>query len=745
MQENHGLTKNKIILIMTEIKKKKSLSLKGHKTSGPKQSKQVGTSKNVTIQVKRKKILSQNNQKAIPVINDPNIEINNESSKKQNDKAQTAKKTIKESPSASIDASKQKKKVKFDKDSKVEDFDNKELHLKEPKAKKQHNKAVKKEEVDLSSQHQFEKPTEPIKKEIDIPESITVSDLALKMSIKSSELIKVMMNMGVMATLNQSLDQDTAILLVEEMGHNAVGVDKQVEEMALQADTPEQKNLEPRAPIVTIMGHVDHGKTSLLDYIRKSKVASSEAGGITQHIGAYRVKTAKGEITFLDTPGHAAFSAMRARGAQVTDIVILVVSADDGVMPQTEEAIEHAQAAKVPIIVAVNKIDKENADPEKVQTELGQKNVIPEEWGGDTIFVKISALTGEGIDNLLDSILLQAEILELKASKIGSAMGSVVESSLDKGRGPIATVLIQSGTLNKKDYVLVGKEYGRIRAMYNEFNKEINIAGPGSPVVITGLSGTPNVADQLISTKDEKKVKDIASIRESKQKEIQMQAKQKTFSIENFGDNAVNKKRIINLLIKTDVQGSCEAINSSLNNIKNDDVGLEIIYSGVGAITESDVNLASSSNSIIIGFNVRADSKAKKLIEVNQQDLYYFSIIYELIDNVKQQLSGLLDPDIKEEIIGIAEVKDVFRSSKIGAIAGSIVSEGIIQKDQPIRVLRDSVVIYEGELESLRRFKEDVKEVKSGTECGIGVKDYNDVKAGDQIEVFKRIEIQRSV
>ena len=730
---------------MTEIKKKKSLSLKDHKTSGPKQSKQVGTSKNVTIQVKRKKILSQNNQKAIPVINDPNIEINNESSKKQNDKAQTAKKTIKESPSASIDASKQKKKVKFDKDSKVEDFDNKELHLKEPKAKKQHNKAVKKEEVDLSSQHQFEKPTEPIKKEIDIPESITVSDLALKMSIKSSELIKVMMNMGVMATLNQSLDQDTAILLVEEMGHNAVGVDKQVEEMALQADTPEQKNLEPRAPIVTIMGHVDHGKTSLLDYIRKSKVASSEAGGITQHIGAYRVKTAKGEITFLDTPGHAAFSAMRARGAQVTDIVILVVSADDGVMPQTEEAIEHAQAAKVPIIVAVNKIDKENADPEKVQTELGQKNVIPEEWGGDTIFVKISALTGEGIDNLLDSILLQAEILELKASKIGSAMGSVVESSLDKGRGPIATVLIQSGTLNKKDYVLVGKEYGRIRAMYNEFNKEINIAGPGSPVVITGLSGTPNVADQLISTKDEKKVKDIASIRESKQKEIQMQAKQKTFSIENFGDNAVNKKRIINLLIKTDVQGSCEAINSSLNNIKNDDVGLEIIYSGVGAITESDVNLASSSNSIIIGFNVRADSKAKKLIEVNQQDLYYFSIIYELIDNVKQQLSGLLDPDIKEEIIGIAEVKDVFRSSKIGAIAGSIVSEGIIQKDQPIRVLRDSVVIYEGELESLRRFKEDVKEVKSGTECGIGVKDYNDVKAGDQIEVFKRIEIQRSV
>ena len=474
-------------------------------------------------------------------------------------------------------------------------------------------------------------------------------------------------------------------------------------------------------------------------------MANTEAGGITQHIGAYRVSTDKGDITFLDTPGHAAFSAMRARGAQVTDIVILVVSADDGVMPQTEEAIEHAHAAGVPIIVAVNKIDKENADPDKVQTELGSKNVIPEEWGGETIFIKISALTGEGIDQLLEAISLQSEILELKASKKGLAMGSVVESLLDKGRGPIATILIQSGTLNKKDYVLVGKEFGRIRAMYNEFNKEITSAGPGCPVVITGLSGTPNVADQLMATNDEKKVKDIASLRESKQKEIEMQAKQKTFSIDNFGISDTPKKKIINLLIKSDVQGSCEAINSSLRNIKNDDVGLEIIYSGVGGITESDVNLATSSNSKIIGFNVRADSKAKKLIETNQQDLFYFSIIYELIDNVKQQLSGLLDPDIKEEIIGIAEVKDVFRSSKIGAIAGSIVSEGVVQKDQPIRVLRDNVVIYEGELESLRRFKEDVKEVKSGTECGIGVKDYNDVKSGDQIEVFRRTEIQRTV
>tara|TARA_B100000579_G_scaffold133461_1_gene107920 strand:- start:1064 stop:2374 length:1311 start_codon:yes stop_codon:yes gene_type:complete len=436
---------------------------------------------------------------------------------------------------------------------------------------------------------------------------------------------------------------------------------------------------------------------------------------------------------------------MRARGAQITDIVVLIVSADDGVMPQTEEAIEHAQSAKVPIIVAINKIDKENADPEKVLTELSKKNVVTEEWGGDTICIKVSAITGEGIDQLLEAVSLQSEILELKASSTGPATGTVVESSLDKGKGPVATVLIQSGTLNKKDYILVGKEFGRVRAMFNEFNKEVTSAGPSTPIVITGLSGTPNVADMLISTKDEKKVKEIASARESKQKEIEMQSKQKTFSIDNFNPENQSKKKIINLIIKSDVQGSAEAITSTLQTIKNDDVGLEIIYSGVGAITESDANLALSSNSKIIGFNVRADVKAKKIIEINKQDLQYFSVIYDLIDNVKQQLSGLLSPDIKEEIIGIAEVKDVFRSSKIGAIAGSIVSEGVVQKDQPIRVLRDNIVIYEGELESLRRFKEDVKEVKSGTECGIGVKDYNDVKAGDQIEVFKKIEVKRSI
>ncbi len=727
---------------MTDNDIKKSLSLKSHKNTYVKQSKSTSAKKNVTIQVRRKKILNaqslqnQNNNKTDePVKTTAKVDANYKS---------TTTLSANQSKSKPIETITAKKKTKIDKDAKVESFENKELHLKEPKHKKI-NKKESNIDSDLITQHQFEKPTEPIKKVIEIPDSITVSDLAQKISMKSSELIKVMMNMGVMATINQLLDQETVILIVDELGHETKIIKTETEEKLLQPEAEIQGKLEQRAPIVTIMGHVDHGKTSLLDYIRKTKVVNSEAGGITQHIGAYRVKTDKGNITFLDTPGHAAFSAMRARGAKVTDIVVLVVSADDGVMPQTEEAIEHAQASNVPLIVAINKIDKENADPKKVLTDLSKKNVVPEEWGGDTICIKISALTGEGIDLLLDAISLQSEMLELKASADGSAVGSVVESSLDKGKGPIATVLIQNGTLNKKDYVLVGKEFGRIRAMYKEFNKEVSSAGPGCPVVITGLSGAPNVADQLIATKDEKKVKDIASLRESKQKEIEMQSKQKTFSIESFNQTNTPKKKIINLLIKSDVHGSAEAIISALMAIKNEDVGLEIIYSGVGAITESDVNLATSSGSKIIGFNVRADAKAKKIIESNNQELYYFSIIYELIDNVKQQLSGLLDPDIKEEIIGIAEVKDVFRSSKIGAIAGSIVSEGVIQKDQPIRVLRDNIVIYEGELESLRRFKEDVKEVKSGTECGIGVKDYNDVKAGDQIEVYKRTEIRRTV
>ena len=723
---------------MTNNDTKKSLSLKDRGQTN-KNSKIIPGSKNVTIQVRRKKVINTQNF--------PEKKANQAVSRSEKIKVRTGtpqKNTKKNiiSPSKLSETPTQKKKNKFSKDQKIEQFENKELHLKS-KTKKVTNKLET--DPSLLSQHQFEKPTEPIKRTVEINESITVGELAQKLSIKSSELMKSLMGMGVMATINQTLDQDTAILIIEELGHEAKIKPSELDDHVLESNTENLGDETPRAPIVTIMGHVDHGKTSLLDYIRKTKVANSEAGGITQHIGAYQVDTKNGKITFLDTPGHAAFSSMRARGAQITDIVVLIVAADDGVMPQTEEAIEHALSAKVPIIVAINKIDKENADVDKILTELSKKNVLTEEWGGDTICIRVSAMTGEGIDQLLEAISLQSEILELKASSKGAATGTVVESSLDKGKGPIATVLIESGILNKKDYVLVGKEFGRVRAMFNEFNNEINLAGPSVPVVITGLSGTPNVADKLISTSDERKVKEIASLRESKQKEIEMQSKQKTFSIDNFNSESATSKKIINLIIKSDVQGSSEAIVSSLKAIKNDDVGLDIIYSGVGAITESDANLAMSSNSKIIGFNVRADVKAKKLIELNGQDLHYFSVIYDLIDNIKQQLSGMLDPDIKEEIIGIAEVKDVFRSSKIGAIAGSIVSEGVIQKDQPIRVLRDNVVIYEGELESLRRFKEDVKEVKSGTECGIGVKDYNDVRAGDQIEVYKRIEIRRNV
>ena len=635
------------------------------------------------------------------------------------------------------------KKHKIDKDEKIEKMENKELHLKSPSSKKEKSKKNKTQIHDIQPTHKFEKPTEPVIRDVKITQSMTVAELATQMALKHTDLITKMMSLGVMATVNQSLDQDTAVLITEEIGHNPIIVNDAEDEI-----TPPEKikvtDGKIRAPIVTIMGHVDHGKTSLLDYIRKSKITESESGGITQHIGAYRVKTNNGEIAFLDTPGHAAFTSMRARGAQITDIVILVVSADDGVMPQTQEAIEHAKAAGVPLIVAINKIDKENADQEKVKNDLAAKNVVPEEWGGDTIFVPISALTGEGIDSLLDSVVLQAEILELKAHDDGPATGVVIESSLDKGKGPIATVLIQNGVLNQKDFVLVGQTFGRVRALFNEYGKTVKNAGPSTPVVLTGLSATPNVGDQLISTSDEKKVKDIASSREKKQKEIEMQSKQKNFSIDSFGD-ASNNKKIINYLIKTDVQGSCEAIISSLQSIENPDVGLEVIYSGVGGITESDINLAISAEAHIIGFNVRADSKAKKLIEMHNLSLKYFSIIYDLIDTVKFDLSGELEPEIKEEIIGIATVKDVFRSSKLGAIAGSIVSEGTVLKDQPIRVLRDNTVIYEGELESLRRFKEDVKEVKSGTECGIGVKDYNDIKSGDQIEVYKRTEIKRSI
>ena len=701
-------------------------------------SRKSGTSAGVHVKRKRKILVKPSSAQA----SDSSRTIKKEIIKENRLQESTISKVSHAEESTPVDT-KPVKKHKIDKDEKIEKMENKELHLKSPSIKKDKNKKNKIQLHDIQASHKFEKPTEPVVRDVKITQSMTVAELATQMALKHTDLIAKMMSLGVMATVNQSLDQDTAVLITEELGHKPIIVQDSEDEIA-PLEKIKITDGKTRAPIVTIMGHVDHGKTSLLDYIRKSKITESESGGITQHIGAYRVKTNNGEIAFLDTPGHAAFTSMRARGAKVTDIVILVVSADDGVMPQTKEAIEHAKAAGVPLIIAINKIDKENADQEKVKNDLAANNVVPEEWGGDTIFVPISALTGEGIDALLDSVVLQAEILELKADDNGPATGVVIESSLDKGKGPVATVLIQNGLLKQKDFVLVGQTFGRVRALFNEYNKPVKSAGPSTPVVLTGLSATPNVGDQLISTDDERKVKDIASSREKKQKEIEMQSKQKNFSIESFGDDSNNKK-IINYLIKTDVQGSCEAIINSLQSIDNPDVGLEVIYSGVGGITESDINLAISAGAHIIGFNVRADSKAKKLVEMHDLPLKYFSIIYDLIDNVKFDLSGELEPEIKEEIIGIATVKDVFRSSKLGAIAGSIVSEGTIQKDQPIRVLRDNTVIYEGELESLRRFKEDVKEVKSGTECGIGVKDYNDVKSGDQIEVYRRTEIKRSI
>ena len=722
------------------MSEKDNIKLKTDTLSSRKSSASVG------VHVKRKrKIIAKSVSKDTLKTNDVAVvkkEVKNSPPLKKTNNEKKVKTLVKASEPSAQDI-KSSKRQKINKDDKIEKMESKELHLKLPKQKKDKNKKNKNHIKDIAPTHKFEKPTEPVKRDVKISQSMTVAELANQMALKNTDLISKMMSLGVMATVNQSLDQDTAILITEEIGHNPV-IQKENEDDIEQPEKIKITDGKTRAPIVTIMGHVDHGKTSLLDYIRKSKITESESGGITQHVGAYRVKTNNGEIAFLDTPGHAAFTSMRARGAQVTDIVILVVSADDGVMPQTEEAIEHAKAAGVPLIVAINKIDKENADQEKVKNDLAAKNVIPEEWGGETIFIPISALTGEGVDTLLDSVVLQAEILELKAHDTGPATGVVIESSLDKGKGPVATVLIQNGILNMKDFVLVGQTFGRVRALFNEFGKPVKNAGPSTPVVITGLSATPNVGDQLISTDDEKKVKEIASTREKKQKEIDMQSKQKNFSIESFG-NANGSKKIINYLVKTDVQGSCEAIINSLQSIENPDVGLEIIYSGVGGITESDINLALSAQAHVIGFNVRADSKAKKLIESHDIPLQYFSIIYDLIDAVKFDLSGELEPEVKEEIIGIATVKDVFRSSKLGAIAGTIVSEGTIQKDQPIRVLRENTVIYEGELESLRRFKEDVKEVKSGTECGIGVKDYNDIKSGDQIEVYKRTEIKRSI
>ncbi|WP_369933285.1 translation initiation factor IF-2 [Xanthomonas tesorieronis] len=595
--------------------------------------------------------------------------------------------------------------------------------------------------------HGFERPTAPVVREVAIGDTITVADLAQKLALKGGDVVKALFKMGVMATITQSIDHDTAALITEELGHKPVRAGSADAEDALLAHTEdEQGEKRPRPPVVTIMGHVDHGKTSLLDYIRRTKVASGEAGGITQHIGAYHVETDRGVISFLDTPGHAAFTSMRARGAKLTDIVVLVVAADDGVMPQTIEAVKHAKAAGVPLIVAVNKIDKSGADPLRVKNELLSQDVVAEEFGGDTQFVEVSAKTGAGIDTLLDAISLQAEVLELKAVFEGRASGVVIESSLDKGRGPVATVLVQQGSLKRGDYLVCGVQYGRVRALFDETGKQPDSAGPSIPVQVLGLSGVPDAGDDFVVVDDERLAKDVAQQREAKRRESRLVSSAGSRMEDIMSQLGKGEGQLsLNLVIKADVQGSVEALKQSLVALSNEQIRINVIHSGVGGITESDANSALASKATVIGFNVRADASARRIIETNGIDLRYFSIIYDVIDQVKQVASGLLGVEIREEIIGTAQVRDVFRSSKFGAVAGCMVVEGVVKRNKPIRVLRDNTVVFEGELESLRRFKENVDEVRNGTECGIGVKAYNDVKPGDQIECFERIEVQRTL
>ena len=631
-------------------------------------------------------------------------------------------------------------------------YGRKELHVSADRSGGGRNKKNKRgrggKTLESSGKHGFEKPVDAITYDVSIPETIMVSELAQKMSMKAGDVIKTLMTMGVMATINQHIDQDTAVLVVEELGHNPITQSEDDREnLLLETAAGEQGEAQPRPPVVTIMGHVDHGKTSLLDYIRESKVTHGEAGGITQHIGAYHVETDHGVISFLDTPGHAAFTAMRSRGAQATDIVILVVAADDGVMPQTIEAIQHAKAAGVPLIVAVNKIDKAEADPDRVKTELGNHEVIPEDWGGENIFVNVSAKTGEGIEDLLDAISLTAEVLELKAPASGPATGLVIESALDKGRGVTATVLVQSGQLKKGDILLAGQEYGRVRAMFDENGQPVEEAGPSIPVVVLGLSGTPAAGDQVQVMADERSARELSEMRREKERHTRLAAQQQAKLDSMFANMGKGEVKRLNVLLKTDVQGSLEAIKDALLKLaaNNDEVDVTIVGSGVGGITETDISLAAASNAIVLGFNVRADATARKAAAERGVELNYYSIIYELIDQIKMALTGMLDPEYKEQIIGLAEVKEVFTSPKFGLIAGSLVTEGVIKRSQPIRVLRDNVVIYEGELESLRRHKDQVDEVRSGTECGIGVKNYNDVQVGDQIEVFERVQVERTL
>ena len=598
--------------------------------------------------------------------------------------------------------------------------------------------------VGVETRHAFELPTAPVVRDVSIGETITPQELAQKMAVKATEVIKVMMNMGVMATINQPIDQDTALLVVEEMGHKGKVLQENQIETGLQGAEGGEIELLPRPPVVTVMGHVDHGKTSLLDYIRKAKVAAGEAGGITQHIGAYQVQTPKGTVTFLDTPGHAAFTAMRARGAKATDVVILVVAADDGVMPQTIEAIQHARAAGVPIVVAVNKIDKSSADPDRVRTELSKQEVIPEEWGGENMFVNVSAHTGAGIDQLLEAILLQAEVLELNAPATGLASGLIIEASVEKGRGAVATVLVKRGTLRTGDPIIAGQEFGRVRAMFDEKGKSVDEATPSMPVLVLGLSGAPNAGDEMLAVESERKAREVALYRQGKFRDVKL-AKQAAAVGDVFSQMTEEKAGVISVVIKTDVQGSAEALRDALTKLSTDEVTVKVVASGVGGITASDVQLAAASKALVLGFNVRADGAAREAVKETGADIRYFSIIYEAIDDIKQRMSGLLAPEIKEQIVGTAQVRDVFRSSKFGVVAGCLVMEGSVKRNNPIRVLRDNVVIFEGALESLRRFKDDVGEVRAGTECGIGVKNYQDVRVGDQIECFARVEVARAI
>ncbi len=621
-----------------------------------------------------------------------------------------------------------------------------QLHVAKGKSGRRKGKARRALPANFEAKHGFERPTAPVVRDVDVPETITVAELANKMAVKAAEVIKAMMTMGVMATINQILDQDTAILVVEEMGHKAIPMSADDVEAALAALVAgaREGDAEPRPPVVTIMGHVDHGKTSLLDYIRSARVASGEAGGITQHIGAYQAETENGDITFLDTPGHAAFTSMRARGAQATDIVVLVVAADDGVMPQTIEGIQHARSANVPLIIAVNKMDKEGADIERVRNELSQHDVISEDWGGDTQFVPVSALTGDGVDQLLEALILQAEVLELAAVPEGNASGVVVEATLDKGKGPVATILVQEGTLTRGDSFICGQVTGRVRAMFDENGKAVESAGPSTPVQVLGLSSTPNAGDEMLVAADEKSARELAELRYGKQRDARL-ASRRPARFEDVFSQIKGSVPVVNFVVKADVKGSYEAIRDSLEKLSTDEVEVRIVGGGVGGINESDANLASASEAILVGFNVRADGAARRLVQEQETDLRYYSVIYELIDLAKQLAGGLLAPEVRERIIGNALVGEVFTSPKFGLIAGCMVTDGVVRKDEPIRVLRDHVVIYEGELESLRRFKDDVKDVRMGTECGIGVKNYTDVKPGDVIEVFERTEVARTL